>query len=365
MAGSFGRRAIILGGGLAVAGGVSAWRTFAQSRALESRRAADRAPLPEAPAIADLVRYATLAANSHNTQAWRFAPGNGALTISGDPSRRTPVVDPDDHHFYVSLGCAAETLRLSARARGMGGALTVEGDAAPVIVADLSPGAAETSALFDAIPVRQTTRSLFDGSAIDAATANALVSAAQAAGAEAVWVADAARLQPLTDLILTANGAQVQDADFRAELKSWLRFSRGAALSTGDGLFSAASGNPVVPQWIGPYAFDFAFGAETENEKYLAQILSSSGLMVIVAPEDNPRGWIAAGRAVQALTLAATAASLKCAYVNQPVEVAGLRPEVQSLLSLGSARPSLILRIGRAEPMPYSLRRPPEEVIAV
>ena len=87
--------------------------------------------------------------------------------------------------------------------------------------------------------------------------------------------------------------------------------------------------------------------------------------MVIVAPEDNPRGWIAAGRAVQALTLAATSASLKCAYVNQPVEVAGLRPEVQSLLSLGSARPSLILRIGRAEPMPYSLRRPPEEVIAV
>jgi len=44
--------------------------------------------------------------SSHNTQCWKFsAPG---------PSRSCPTspalsaVDPDDHHLFVSLGCAAE-----------------------------------------------------------------------------------------------------------------------------------------------------------------------------------------------------------------------------------------------------------------
>jgi nitroreductase len=31
-----------------------------------------RAPLHASPALRDLIRFATLAANSHNTQAWRF-----------------------------------------------------------------------------------------------------------------------------------------------------------------------------------------------------------------------------------------------------------------------------------------------------
>ncbi|MGH1559991.1 hypothetical protein ACRAWD_24530 [Caulobacter segnis] len=39
------------------------------------------------------------------------ASGSGprAIEILPDLSRRTPVVDPDDHHLFVSLGCALET----------------------------------------------------------------------------------------------------------------------------------------------------------------------------------------------------------------------------------------------------------------
>lgn len=58
----------------------------------------------------ELVRYATLAPSSHNTQCWKFALDDRHISILPDLSRRCPAVDPDDHHLFVSLGCAAENL---------------------------------------------------------------------------------------------------------------------------------------------------------------------------------------------------------------------------------------------------------------
>lgn len=69
----------------------------------------------------ELVRYATLAASSHNTQCWKFRAEERAISILPDLSRRCPAVDPDDHHLFVSLGCAAENLLQAALANGLKG----------------------------------------------------------------------------------------------------------------------------------------------------------------------------------------------------------------------------------------------------
>jgi nitroreductase len=68
--------------------------------------------------LRELVRCATLAANGHNTQPWKFGLSPDLISIRPDLSRRTPVVDPDEHHLWVSLGCAAENLVLAAGALG-------------------------------------------------------------------------------------------------------------------------------------------------------------------------------------------------------------------------------------------------------
>ena len=36
-------------------------------------------------------------------------------------------------------------------------------------------------------------------------------------------------------------------------------------MATGDGLFSATSGNPAMPEWLGPTVLDWAYTAETEK----------------------------------------------------------------------------------------------------
>ena len=109
----------------------------------------------------ELVRYATLAPSSHNTQCWKFAIERHAITILPDPLRRCPAVDPDEHHVFVSLGCAAENLVHSALARGLRAEAGFDASREAIRV-DLRPTRAEESVLFNAIPVRQCTRGDYD-----------------------------------------------------------------------------------------------------------------------------------------------------------------------------------------------------------
>ena len=111
----------------------------------------------------ELVRYATLAASSHNTQCWKFRAEERAITILPDLSRRCAAVDPDDHHLFVSLGCAAENLLQAALANGLKGEASFDATADGALRVALESTKAVVSPLFEAIPKRQCTRAEFDG----------------------------------------------------------------------------------------------------------------------------------------------------------------------------------------------------------
>src|ERR1041385_719383 len=76
------------------------------------------APLHADMGLLEAIRYATLAANSHNTQPWKFRFEPSVIIIAPDFSRRCPAVDPDDHHLFASLGCATENLVQAAATMG-------------------------------------------------------------------------------------------------------------------------------------------------------------------------------------------------------------------------------------------------------
>ena len=81
-------------------------------------------------------------------------------------------------------------------------------------------------------------------------------------------------------------------------------------------------------------------------------------------PRVFPAHWVAAGRACQRFALQATALGLKYAFINQPVEVASLRPQFAAWLGLGERRPDLVVRFGAGPELPRSLRRPINQVVA-
>jgi nitroreductase len=68
----------------------------------------------------EIINFATLAPSGHNTQPWKFSIKNKSILIYPDYSRRLPVVDPDDHALFISLGCALENLIIAANHMGYG-----------------------------------------------------------------------------------------------------------------------------------------------------------------------------------------------------------------------------------------------------
>jgi hypothetical protein len=360
------RKALLVGGGAVVLGlgGAAglAWRQMGSMADFEAAAMQTRAVLPAAPEIRDLIRYATLAANGHNTQAWLFRPGDNAITILPDMARRTPVVDPDDHHVFVSLGCAAENLMLAAGAAGRSGEIVYDPTGDGAVVARFG-GSNGEPALFDAIPHRQSTRSDYDGSVVSASDLALLAAMSAVPGVDVVLVTERAQMTRIADLVIAGNAVQIADPAFVAELKHWLRFSPVAALRAGDGLFSVASGNPALPEWLGPRLFDLVFTEKAETAKYAGQIATSAGIAVFSGAAADPEHWVQVGRSCQRFSLQATAMGLKSAYVNQPVEVPALRAELAALVGLPGRRPDIVMRFGRAPAMPYSARRPVDTVM--
>ncbi len=361
------RMALLGGGGVLLAGGGAAALSFLRmgsSEAYAETVAASRAALGADPDLKQLVRFATLAANGHNTQPWRFRLSQGRIDILPDFTRRTPVVDPDDHHLYASLGCAAENLALAGAARGRRGEPRFDDAGDGSITFEFNRGPNESSALFDAIPRRQSTRVDYDGKAIGAEDLRALATAAAIPGVDVVLVTDRPRLDQLRDLIVAGNTAQMADAAFLRELKDWIRFNPRDALAKGDGLYGACSGNPTLPTWLGPFMFDMASKAEAENEKIARQMRSSAGVAVFVAAASDRDHWVRAGQACQRFALQATAQGLKLAFLNQPTEVPRLRPELAALVGLPGRRPNIVMRFGYGPTMPMSPRRPVDAVLA-
>lgn len=360
------RRHILIGAGTSLllgGAGAAAWRGSVGSMAdYADAMVRTRAPLPVDPGTKDLIRFATLAGNSHNTQPWHFRAGPGKVEILPDHSRATPVVDPDDHHLFVSLGCAAENLMIAASATGRPGELEIDPEAGSIRYV-FTEGAGRPDELLAAIPARQVSRSNYDGRRVPAGDVDELRRAAELPGVRMSLLTGRAQIDRVRDLVVAGNDAQMADPAFMAELKQWLRFNPRKAMTAGDGLFSAASGNPVLPDLIGGLAFDHAFSAVGESAKYARQINSSAGIAVVTADREDKAHWIAVGRACQRFALTATVLGIRHAFVNQPVEVASLRPELAALAGEGGLRPDLVIRFGYGPAMPFSPRRPPDAVI--
>jgi hypothetical protein len=311
----------------------------------------------------ELVSHAILAPSSHNTQCWLFRLGPDRIEILPDRRRRCPVGDPDDHHLFVSLGCAAENLLQAAPASGLRGEARFRADAGGSLAVALDAGPVERSALFEAIATRQSTRCNYDGRALSSAELRALEAAGSGTGVRVVLLTDRAPMERVLELVVEGNRVQLNDPAFVRELKDWVRFNPRQAKATGDGLFAACAGKPSLPPWLGRALFERLVSAKSENAKAVRQVRSSAGLAVFVSEVDEPAHWIEAGRAFERFALQATVLGVRTAYLNQPLEVTELRSELVAAIGLGRGRPDLLVRFGRGPLMPRSFRRPANHVV--
>jgi nitroreductase len=293
-----------------------------------------------------LVRYATLAASSHNTQPWKFRLEPNRITILPDLSRSCPAVDPE-----------------AARAAGLAGDCVFDVSRSTVRI-ELERAAPSRSTLFEAIPTRQCSRAEYDGHPLSSAQRERLEIAGRGDGVALVLLTDEQQKEQVAGYVAAGNTAQFADRAWANELKSWIRFNIREAVYSGDGLFGPAMGSPDVPRWLGELFMRLAFSARRQNQKDARHIRSSAAIAVFVSEVDDMRHWVEAGRCYQRFALQAAALQLRTAFINQPVEVAALRPQFAAYLGIGRRRPDLIVRVGQGPEMPRSMRRPLEDVLA-
>ena len=213
----------------------------------------------------ELVRYATLAPSSHNTQCWRFHIAEASITITPDLTRRCPAVDPDDHHLFVSLGCATENLVHAALAMGLHADARFDPAGDGRIAVSLDAAQPSASPLFRAITERQCTRGDYDGQALAASELKLLEAAGTGQGVHVRLLTARPAMESVLDYVVAGNTAQMSDPAFVAELKAWIRFGADEALRTGDGLFAGASGNPALPRWLGSRLMGLFFTPKSET----------------------------------------------------------------------------------------------------
>ena len=315
--------------------------------------------------IKEVIRLATLAPSGHNTQPWNFSVNRNAITISPDYGRSLPVVDPDDHALFISLGCALENLVIAAGQFGYEADIkySLEREKSEKIEVELKKSEGfRGSELFKAIPRRQATRRQFDGKPVPEKDLQALKEASSQEGVIFKIFTGETEIEPLIEFVKEGSRVQFNNKRFVDELVSWIRFSKSDAERLRDGLRSAVMGAPSIPQWMGKVIMKFA-SSGNEAKKCEKAIRISSGLMLFIAENDDKISWISLGRSFERVALRATLLNIKHAHLNMPCEEIVIRQKLQKHLGLTNEQPLLLLRIGYAEAMPGSFRRPVEEVL--
>jgi nitroreductase len=314
--------------------------------------------------VLDAVRAAASAPSAHNTQPWRFRVADGAFEVWADPSRRLPVVDPDDRELRLACGAAVFNLRLAvSRAGYVPHTVMVPDPERPLLLARVRVGAAavadpQTLALARAMVARRTNRRPFFPELVPAPQRAALRRAAEVENARLLVIEDPDQRRSLQALVHAAHRAQQADPAFRAELQAWT----GHTGARGDGVPAALGGPRPEPQdqWV---LRDFTGG--TARERVPGKDFEPHPLIaVLCSPTDSPLHQLHSGQALQRVLLTATTEGLVSSLLSQPVEQPAQRRELRRLL--GDSRwPQAVLRIGYGSPTAASPRRPVEETLIV
>ncbi len=316
------------------------------------------------PALRSAVQAATLAPSIHNTQPWRFVVGERRLELRADPSRQLAVLDPTGRQLHVSLGCALFNARVSLAASGYRVAVALLPDAADAAVAarlevaeDGGQGDPRLAALAAAVPRRQTNRRRFAEDPVPQELVASLVDAAAAERAVLHAVTAPDDRQTLSRLTQRADGLLVADPAYRAELRAWTTSDPARR----DGVRAA-----VVPHVDGTAGDDVPIrDFDVQGAGWLpAQTRSSAAqcLLLLGTERDEPRSWLAGGQALERVWLELTAAGYVASLFTQPTEIAAVRAGLRRELRL-SMWPHVLIRVGRGEPTPATLRRHVEEVL--
>lgn len=310
-----------------------------------------------------IVQYASKAPSGHNTQPWKFCISEDSIAIIPNLEVSLPVVDSDNRELFISLGCALENLSIAANHFGY--EIKVITRNTESITANFSKNLNTTrDQLFYQIDKRQTNRSVYNGVTVSDKVLEQFKALHKESHIQ-IYLIEAK--SPLADLlseyIMKGNEIQMDDQAFRDELLAWMRFNKKQLRATQDGLSYQVFGNPALPKAIARPIVSLFLKPNKQNKSDKKRVASSSHLVVCTTRHNSVEEWIDLGRTLQRFLLKATELGIAYAFMNQPCEVETLASKLKEVLPFNKEYPTLILRIGYAQSVPYSPRKEIETLL--
>lgn len=311
-----------------------------------------------------IVGKAIKAPSGHNTQPWLFKINDASIEVHPDFEKSLSVVDPDNRELFISLGCAIENLQIAASAKGYYSDIGYSQSGITVVSLSPEEELHHSQTLDSQIALRQTNRRIYNGTFVDDSAINKLCHIPSEKNAQLhCYKKGTLEFTGISELILSGNTIQMQNNSFLTELKSWMRYNKSESARKRDGLSYAVFGAPSLPRWISKSIINGYLNDKIQNKADLKKIFSSSHFVLFTTQNNTIEDWIRLGRYLQRFLLTCTEMDIACAFLNPPCELEELREDLATSLHIQNEYPAIILRLGYAQPLPYSLRKEVKEVM--
>ena len=313
----------------------------------------DATQAPERSEVERAVSFGVRAPSIHNTQPWRWVYRPGVLELYADRARQLPALDPDGRSVLLSCGAALELARLGFAAAGW----QTEVDRLPdpgqpdllarIRTAGRAPVDGPVVERAEAAERRHSERRPFRPEPVPEEVVRGLLAVVTDAGVYAYAVERADEKIDLAVVFSWADGVELSDPAYRAELAHWTRTG-----SSPDGVPAAAV--PHVPVGAPRHADvslrDFEAGI-TGGQQLTETIDERPVYLVVFSTADDRMARLRAGEAYAQICVEAERLGLASSAMTQAVDLPAVRERFRTLMNWPD-HPQMVLRLGYPEPGP-------------
>ncbi len=317
------------------------------------------------PDFLKMLEYGIKAPSGHNTQPWKFKINPNNIEVYPNFDKQLPIVDKNHRELFISLGCAVENICITATELGYNSKIKIiQNDNKSFIRIELKKEILKKDPLFLQIDKRQTNRSVYKSKVItdDIISLFAKLKIESPVSIYFYKNGESSFLK-LSEFIYKGNNILFANKKFKNELLDWMRFNSKSVKKSKDGLAYNVLGSPSLPKWLGRPLVKCFLKPKSQNKTERKKLNSSSHLVLISTKENTIENWILAGRALERFWLKCTELGISVAFSNQPCEINSVANELRTQMDINNSFPMLLMRIGYANPMPYSVRKPLQDVL--
>ena len=302
-----------------------------------------------------MLNFAILAPSSHNTEPWKFKINKNELEISADFSKYLPESDKDKRMIYVSLGCAAANILISAGYFGLGCEIIYSAEnGVKIIFAENAACANVEANLFKEIKNRRTNRNFYKKENIPEKYLSEFKNYNNHLEINVDFVLDKNLKAEIAEIMGQGMKKIMSQKPFRRELADWLRTN---LTLKHDGMPGNGHKMNLFTSILAPHILRNIDVSEVEKQKAVKRVLNFPALGIISSKEDNAINFIYAGEVFEKITLAVKLCEMDTAIMVAIIEDAESRMKLQKILNI-SYLPQMFFGFGYAEkPAPKSPRR--------